>query len=318
MRSSKAEPAVRAGVATDLADLPEGLRQELLQMQVRGEHLTHYEVLGLDATADAAAIRGAYLDRTRRFHPDAHYSRNLTSAKQVLNWAFQRISEAHAILTDVEERAAFDATLTGLSAHERAAIDKRTSERKDEERRAQERRRRLFNTKGFARLGAARKLYEDAQVHAEKGERGLAVQALKAARELDPGRKEIAERLQRIESEQQKARAQSMIALAKKREADQDWPAALTAYQAALQVDPNSATATLSAARVAVMARDFQAATHHAQRAVDIAPRSAEPKLLLAQAWAGLGQKAKAKASLNSVLEVNPDNKEARALLKSL
>ncbi len=315
LHKSDASPDSEAGDT----DLPVDVQIELLALQQPGRAISHYEVLGLDATADPIAIRSAYLARSKRFHPDAWYGKKLAQFGPLLADTFRRVSEAHAVLSEAESRATYDASRTsGVSAKERTAVTARAEVRAEEDRRADERRRRVFHTKGFARLGAARKLFEDAQALEERGERGLALQALKAARDLDPTRKEIAARLGELELLAVKSRAQQMLARARAEEQQGDASAALVSYQAAMRHDPASVTALLGAARAAVHEHDFANAAAWAAKAVEYAPKAAEGRLLLARAQIGLSQKALAKATLAQLLAQHPDQKEARALLKSL
>ena len=300
-------------------DLPADLQRELLDLEARGARVSHYELLGIDPRADRTAIRMAFVERSKRYHPDRHRTKRLGSFAQLLSDAFKKVTDAHVLLADADARAAYDAILSvNLDTVGKQAVQARADSRADEERRAQERRRRLFNTKGFARLGAARRLFEEALEHAEEGERGMAVEALKVARQLDPQRREIALKLVELEGEQRKSRTFGLVEQGKAAEAAEDHKAALKAYTAALQVDSGSGAATLGASRTSLALRDFNAASSWAARAVEYAPRAVEPRLILAKALIGLSQKAKAKATLQAVLELNPDLKEARALLKQV
>ena len=107
----------------------------------------------------------------------------------------------------------------------------------------------MLKTKGFARGGAARKLYEEALEHALNGERTQAIFALSAACELDPNRKEIVNKLAELEREQARARAVSALASAQEREEKKLFPAAAAAYAAAFQNDPTCFPAAFGAAR---------------------------------------------------------------------
>jgi curved DNA-binding protein CbpA len=300
-------------------ELPIDVQVELLALQGRGKTLTHYHVLELSPAVDATAVRAAYISRSKRFHPDSYFGKRLGTFGQLLADTFRRVSEAHAVLADADSRAEYDAAAVGfLDAAGRAAVTQRAEARADEERRASERRRRLFNTKGFAKLGAARRLYEEALEQAERGERMLAIEALKVALQLDPNRAEIAARLSQIEQEVRKSRAFGMVERGRGKEADDQMAEALQAYQAAIRMDPANATAHLGAARAALALHEFATAAALAGRAVEYAPRAAEPKLLLARAQAGLSQRSTAKKTLEALLEQSPDHKEARALLRSL
>jgi DnaJ-class molecular chaperone len=62
-----------------------------------------YDVLGLDAAADAATIRRAFRERAKRLHPDLNPG-DLASAQ-----AFQELTQAYALLIDPVARARWDA-----------------------------------------------------------------------------------------------------------------------------------------------------------------------------------------------------------------
>lgn len=61
----------------------------------------YYAILGVEVGADDAAIRLAYRQLMRRYHPDVN--RNEEAAGQA-----QSINEAYACLKDPDERAAYD------------------------------------------------------------------------------------------------------------------------------------------------------------------------------------------------------------------
>ncbi|HEY5677305.1 MAG TPA: tetratricopeptide repeat protein, partial [Myxococcales bacterium] len=70
--------------------------------------------------------------------------------------------------------------------------------------------------------------------------------------------------------------------------------------------------------RSAFAIEDIRAALTWATRAVELQPDDAAARLLLARTLAASGQKARARGELNTLLSRNPDNKEARALLRAL
>src|SRR5437016_12457064 len=89
-------------------DLPADMQRELRELEARGDRLTHYELLGVPADADGAAIRRAYLERSKRFHPDVWYRKDLGQFEAVLSKWFQRLSAAYQVLSDEEARAEYD------------------------------------------------------------------------------------------------------------------------------------------------------------------------------------------------------------------
>jgi curved DNA-binding protein CbpA len=300
------------------SDLPEELRRELADFDKRSRDLSHYEVLGIGPDADSGSIRRAYLERSRRYHPDAWYGKNLGEYAPLLSKAFQRLSTAYQVLGDEDLRAQSDKqTSAKLSANDRAAIERRKLSREEEERRHREGRERLMRSKGFARIAAARQLYQDAIAMAENGERARAIATLQAAKELDPRRPEIAEKLGQLELEAQKARARFALQNGREHEEKGEFPAAVAAFAQAFQIDPQSHDGALGAARCAFAAGEVQKASTFAAKAVDIAPKGdIEARLLLGKAFIELGFKAKARHELTLVLSQHPDHKEARVLLK--
>ncbi|HET9751988.1 MAG TPA: DnaJ domain-containing protein [Myxococcales bacterium] len=300
-------------------DLPEDIQRELQDLEARGERLTHYQLLGVAADADGGAIRRAYLEKSKRFHPDAWYRKQTGPFAPLLSKWFQKLSAACQVLSDEELRSAYDREHRAeLSQEDRAAVQRRELSRAEQERRERERRERLLRTKGFARIGAARKLYEEALEHAGNGDRANAISALKSARELDPNRREIAAKLMELEREQARARASSALASGKEREEGRRPAEALAAYSAAFQYDPASFSAAAGAARSAFAVEDLRAAFTWASRAVEMQPGDSASRLILARVLVATGQKARARSELQELLTRTPDCKEARALLRAL
>src|SRR3954468_17748528 len=233
---------MRLGVAPKpggTIDLPVDMQRELQDLETGGDRLTHYQLLSVGADADGGTIRRAYLGKSKRFHPDAWYRKDLGPFAPLLSKWFQRLSAAYQVLSDEESRSQYDRDHRAqLSQIDRAAVERRQLSVQDEERRARERRERMLRTKGFARIGAAKKLYEEAREHAQNGERTQAIFALTAARELDPNRKEITAKLLELERDQARARAKSALASAQEREEKRRFGEAVTAYVATLQNDP--------------------------------------------------------------------------------
>jgi len=300
-------------------DLPADMQRELDELETKGHRLTHYQLLSVTPDADGATVRRAYLEASKRFHPDAWYRKDLGHYGPLLSKWFQRLTGAYQLLSDEESRAQYDRDHRGeLSQSDRAAMERRQLSMQEEERRARERRERMLRTKGFARIGAARKLYEEAVEHAQNGERMQAIFALTAARELDPNRKEISAKLTELEREQARARARPALSSAQEREEKKLFAEAVTAYAVAFQNDPTSHPAAVGAARCAMQISDKRAATTWAMRAVDLSPDDLAARMMLARLLAEAGLKSRARTELTQLLNRSPDHKEAKQLLRTL
>ena len=61
-----------------------------------------YEVLGVQKGADEKALKAAYRNHAKKYHPDANPGDKASEAK------FKEISEAYEILKDPQKKAAYD------------------------------------------------------------------------------------------------------------------------------------------------------------------------------------------------------------------
>lgn len=84
-----------------------GLREELAQVLERVDSLTYYEMLGLPDDASLSAIQGAFLAQAKKWHPD-RWRGELSELRDDAAKVFSRLSEAHQVLTDDEQRQEYD------------------------------------------------------------------------------------------------------------------------------------------------------------------------------------------------------------------
>jgi len=69
-----------------------------------GTVATHYEVLGVAASAGEDSIRQSYLALARKYHPDFHEGTARTAAEA----SMQRVNEAWSVLGDSDRRREYD------------------------------------------------------------------------------------------------------------------------------------------------------------------------------------------------------------------
>ena len=75
----------------------------------------YYEVLGLDKSADAAAIKKAYRKLAKKYHPDTNAGNQQAEEK------FKEVTEAYNVLSDEEKKKLYDRF--GHAAFEEGAGD---------------------------------------------------------------------------------------------------------------------------------------------------------------------------------------------------
>ncbi len=93
------------------------------------DSVTHYELLGITANAERKAIKEAYFALVGEFHTDRYFGKNLGDFKTKLDRVFQRLTEAHDVLTRTKARKEYDDYLLTQSRTrdlEQALGDERT------------------------------------------------------------------------------------------------------------------------------------------------------------------------------------------------
>jgi tetratricopeptide (TPR) repeat protein len=134
--AAAAESTRRAATAVPAAaGMNEVLVLEVSQKYVALDELDYYALLGIDRDAAPAAVRRAYLDAAKRYHPDVLARAGLDrETREKAGRVFTAIGKAHSVLSDPKRRRSYDASLdsdeTDLDAERLAAAE--TNYRKGE------------------------------------------------------------------------------------------------------------------------------------------------------------------------------------------
>jgi curved DNA-binding protein CbpA len=78
------------------------------------DRASHYELLGVPENADGAAIKRAYHEFVRVFHPDRHFGEALGELKPMLERVATRLNEAYDTLSRRESRREYDDYLAAI------------------------------------------------------------------------------------------------------------------------------------------------------------------------------------------------------------
>jgi curved DNA-binding protein CbpA len=87
-------------------------QRQLLDLDQHHASLDHYQLLGVDPRADAKAIRAAYYDLVRVYHPDRYFGKQLGSFEAPLLRVFGKFSDAYEVLHRAGSRAEYDRYLS--------------------------------------------------------------------------------------------------------------------------------------------------------------------------------------------------------------
>ncbi len=110
------EPPLGSTETDEAVALSPEQRREILDLYDQLDRLDHYAVLGVSRDADRAAIRRAYFERSKRFHPDTFYGKELGSYKARLQAIFDRLTKAYETLSRRKKRDAYDRYLASFDA----------------------------------------------------------------------------------------------------------------------------------------------------------------------------------------------------------
>lgn len=318
--------AVDASSAEEV-DLDPDRQSELLALEGLIDVASHYDMLGVPPRASGDEIRRAYHEASRRYHPDRYFQKKLGSFRKRLERLFQRVSEANAVLSDPDRRAAYDRAHPELFDAERASpLPPQPSTATPDPgappeppERVEERRARLARHPYLARGRQLRDLVQEAEAAAAKGEYERATALINEAVQLDPGNQALRGELADLRRKQDGLRARRELARGVELEAQGELEKAAAQYCLAASADPLGADAAAKAASALLRTGgELKEAKALAQRAVNLLPRSANHRVLLAKVLLQAEMKKLAERELKEAVRLEPDHPEARALLKKL
>ncbi len=157
---------------------------------------SHYVALGLERGAAPERIREAFSERSRRFHPDRFFGRNLGGFEPLLHQVYKRVVVAYEVLRQPESRARYDRGLDAAQLRQVAPSGTRPRPAPERAGSLRSRARRLGNSVLSdlrARVGRSRS--RRARAHAAEATREDASGSLAAlieAAELRPDDSELA------------------------------------------------------------------------------------------------------------------------------
>lgn len=291
-------------------DLELERRREISLLYAQLEALSPYELLAVDPKAEPRAVKEAYFERSKRFHPDRFFGKRLGRLKPKVDAIFKAITQASDLLGDPAARKAYDASRSEqrLSAEERAVNESRAAERRARLVKRSPYLQRLGTSSEFERRG--RKLMAE-----EKWAQAAADFAAAAA--LDPADKEVAalvleakRRADLVQAEELVAGADMAIAQGREGEAVERLARAAALAGKSVKILRRAVPAMLDAGREPATCREF------AQKWTEAAPNDADAWASLGRALVANGEEKSGKKALEKALSIDPRQPYARSVLK--
>lgn len=103
--SGEVDPSLSIGVE---------LQARILDLSARLSDMDHFQVLGVELSAERAQIKRAYFSMIGTFHPDTYFGKDLGSFTKRMERIFQRLTEAHDVLSNPKAREEYESYLRAL------------------------------------------------------------------------------------------------------------------------------------------------------------------------------------------------------------
>jgi curved DNA-binding protein CbpA len=302
-----------ASLAEDV-DLDLERRRRILHAEAISATGNHWEVLGLAWNSPVEAVKAAYLEAAKVFHPDRYAGKKLGTYRARLERIFRRVTEARDALADELRRAAYARQTAPATEYAKMELRKIEDERRSAERRA-----RLTRTNPLvARATRVTDLVARGKQALEAGQFAQASNDLLLAQGMEPSNPQIAALAAEARRRAGAQRATEHWEKAQAAEAMGSWASAVAEYKAAVEADPRHVRAAAAGARAALTLGDLGAARELAQAAVRAQPGAGMAHEALGLVLEAQGDKKEARRALEKAVELDPKLETAKERLRKL
>jgi curved DNA-binding protein CbpA len=313
---------VEPGAIDESLDLPVELQQRILDFEANLERPYH-EILGVGRDADERAVKRAYFQLSKDFHPDRYFGREVGPFGARLDRVFKKVALAYELLMDPTTRAEIEQTMPP-AAPEPATQEPAgtaTSPRKLGRSELLKRLRRQVRIPEkilTERRLKAGQLCDAARVAQHQGNWKEAASCIRLAIAFDPWSDDYKETFGEILAELNQQRAADLFDEARGAWDERSGRRALRLLEEAIGFRPSHAETHDRAAQVALEIEDLEQAREYAERACELAPDVATYHLTRGRVLRGLGLREKARVAFEEASELDPDDSQARKELKRL
>lgn len=276
----------------------------------------YHEILGVARTADAKAVKRAYFELSKEFHPDRYFRRRIGPFAERLERVFERIAEAYELLSDPTTRAEVERALEESATPPAAPSGAAPA--------AAPRRGRTalhpMHLRQLAQRKSKAKTFFEAGMAAFHGGRWLeAAASVRLAIAFDAANQAYKEAFGGVQRKASEERGQKLVREAERALELRDGREALRLYEEALHHRPHDPEANYEAARLAfALGEDLRRAKEYAARACECAPENPVYRRTLGQIYKAAGLTANARRELEAALRLDPTDASSRSELRSL
>lgn len=317
-------------------DLTEDLQREILAYEASLER-SYFDLLGIERSADARAVKRAYFGLSKKYHPDRYFRKNIGGFAERLDRIFKKLAEAYELLSDPATRAEIERTLEQMpqvaptptpasaSAAGESASDSGSSRSRgpSSAERDRQRKREMLGRlrKRFQiperimaeRRLKAREFHEASKVAIHRERWSDAATSMRLAIAFDPWNPDYKGRFAEVLSQYHLSRASALLEEASFVDANAQHEA-MRLLEEALSYRPADPQLNERAARLALEMDDIAAAREYAEMACDVSPDVAANHATLAKVYVELGLMERATRSVDEALRLDPNLVDAKKL----
>lgn len=313
-------------------DLDPKIQEELIEY-ASGLDRPYHELLGVAPDADRRAIKKAYFEKAKRFHPDRYFRRKIGEFGPLVETCFKKLLEAYELLSDPATRDEVQRGEKARAARAAGPSEPGTSEaegaktakpRMSGTEAARRLRRRMSGMQGHHKAKQERKQkaksFFESGMTAFRAERWLeAAGSVRLAMAFDPASEIYREEFVTVQRRAHEERAKQLTQSAEAALDFRDYRAGFEALEEAYYYRPFDAELAIRAARIAWQGiGDLRKAKELASSACELEPERADFHKLLGQIYKAADLTANAKRELETAIRLDPKDKEAKAELRRL
>ncbi|HTF35796.1 MAG TPA: DnaJ domain-containing protein [Myxococcota bacterium] len=315
-----AAAASPASVETDESlDLPVEAQERILEFEKRLKRPYH-EILGVPATADVKAVKRAYFELSKEYHPDRYFRRNIGPFGPRLERIFKRLVEAYELLSDPATRAEVQRNVAEAPPPAAAAASATEKAPAGPRKKLPPLHLHAPQLRALAeRKAKAKGFFETGMAAFKEGRWREAAASVRLAIAFDPWNEAVKEAFGEVQHKANQERAEQLL---KEANANLDLrrvAEALPLFEEALLYRPHDPDVNHTTARLAWLAAgDLKKAKEYAVRACELRPEVSTYRRTLGQIYKAAGLIANARRELEAVLRIDPKDAEAKQELRSL
>lgn len=328
--ASKRKRGINESLIDESLEIKVDVQREILEYELRLDQ-DYFSLLGLARGAELKDIKRAYFKLSKQFHPDRYFRRSIGDYGPRLVVIFKQVSEAYELLSDPACRQEVEAAMAqeDQAVREAEAAPSAQSKPADGqpppnkpltpiERLRQRMRFKIPEEVRQAKAAKGDDLFQSALISLRMGRLSEAASNMRLAVAFDPFNSEYKRAFGELQAKLALQQIDELLAGTASGLNGSDQREARRLCEEALLYMPDDADVMDRAARVYILVDQLEEAEQYVRRAIEIEPAAGRFRRTLAAIHQARGNRGHAVSELETALELDSSDAEARKMLGSL